>query len=415
MTRQFSLEAWGVQSYELSAADAAALQATGLVRAELDPTPGSYRLRAGSHVGVAAGPDWELRVDSHLDVRNLMFLLCYARDPAGWKDAPATFADSKDLLSSTAWGFAAAAERALQRGLLRGYRRLEERSPVLRGRLRVGALIAGGGLPLPLEIVRDEYDIDTHENRMVLAAAQLLRRLPLTHPLARKRLRRLVSQLHGVTHVHEHRELRIPVITRLNQHYQPALVLADVVLSGMSLRADSGRSRSVTFSFELHRVFEHFLAAALTTSLGRRGARLAEQMTGWTLDRERALGLRPDLVVWKGGRCLTVLDAKFKRLDQDLGGDAYQLLAYLLEFGPPRGFLVSAQGEASEHAVRAVAKQLSVRPVNLDQEPEGVLRATDALAVELLALDGDSVLRGVPATCRGSVPRRAGCRPGFPS
>jgi len=386
VTRQFSLDAWGVESYELSTTAAADLQATGLVRAELDPTPGNYRLRAGSRVGVAAGPDWELRVDSHLDVRNLMFLLCYARDPSGWKGALATFADSEDLLSSTAWGFAAAAERALRCGLLRGYRRLEERSPVLRGRLRVEAQMAGGGLPMPLDVVRDEYDIDTHENRMILAAAQLLRRLPLTRPLARKRLRRLVSKLDGVTQVSDHRKLRIPAITRLNQHYQPVLVLSDVVLRGMSLRADPGRSRSVTFSFELHRVFEHFLAAALTASLGRRGARLSEQVTGRTLDREGTLSLRPDLVVWKGDRCHAVIDAKFKRLDQDLGGDAYQLLAYLLEFGPPRGFLVSAQGEASEHAIRAVAKQLSVRPVNLDQEPEAVLRATDALATELLAL-----------------------------
>jgi len=384
--RQFSLEAWGVRSYELSAADAAALQASGLVRAELDPAPGNYRLRAGSHIGVAAGPDWELRVESHLDVRNLMFLLCYARDPDGWKDALATFGDSKDLLSSTAWGFAAAAERALLRGLLRGYRQLEERSPVLRGRLRVEAQMAGGGLPMPLDIVHDEYDIDTPENRMVLAATQLLRRLPLTHPLARQRLRRLVSQLDGVTQVRDHRQLRIPAITRLNQHYQPALILADIVLRAMALRADSGRSRSVTFSFELHRVFEQFLAVALTASLGRSGARLSEQVTGRTLDRERMLRLRPDLVVWKGGHCHAVIDAKFKRLEQDIGGDAYQLLAYLLEFGPPRGFLVSAQGKASEHTVCAVAKQLSVRPVNLDQEPDGVLRTTDALAAELLSL-----------------------------
>lgn len=232
MTRQFSLEAWGKRSYGLSTTDAAALQATGLVSAELDLAPGNYMLRAGSHMGVAAGPDWELRVDSHLDVRNLMFLLCYARDPAGWKDALATFADSKDLLSSTAWGFAAAAERALLRGLLRGYRQLEERSPVLRGRLRVEAQMAGGGLPTPLDIVRDEYDIDTHENRMVLAAAQLLRRLPLTRGLARKRLRHLVSQLDGVTQVSDHRKLQIPAITRLNQHYRPALILVLLSVRG---------------------------------------------------------------------------------------------------------------------------------------------------------------------------------------
>ena len=35
--------------------------------------------------------------------------------------------------------------------------------------------------------------------------------------------------------------------------------------------------------------------------------------------------------------------------------------------------------------MRAVAKQLSVRPLNLDQEPETVLLAVDGLADEILA------------------------------
>ena len=41
---------------------------------------------------------------------------------------------------------------------------------------------------------------------------------------------------------------------------------------------------------------------------------------------------------------MSVLDAKFKQLEQDLGADAYQMLAYLLEFGPRSGILVSAIG-----------------------------------------------------------------------
>lgn len=384
MTRQFSVEAWRRQTYEANAAQAAELQATGLIRVELGPLPGTYTLRAGSQVGVAAGSDWELRVESHLSVRNLMFLLCYARDPTGWKDTVALFGTSDELLSSTGWGFAAAAERALQRGPLRGYRRLEERSPVLRGRLRLEAQMSRGGMAAPLDVVRDEYDIDVPENRIILAAAQLLRRLPLIQPLVRQRLRRLVDRLDGVTHASDSRELSLPQITRLNRHYQPALILADIVLRGASLGAVHGQVRSVTFAFELHRVFEQFLAVALAASLNLRGARLQEQVTGRTLDYERSLRLRPDFVVWNGGRCHAVLDAKFKRLDHELGGDAYQLLAYLLEFGPPRGFLISADGSTTEHSMRAVDKQLSVRPVDLGQEPQAVLHSVEALADEVL-------------------------------
>ena len=58
--------------------------------------PGVYVLRGLTSVGVAAGPDWELRVASHLDVHEVMFLLTYARDPTGWRRSHAHFATRAD-------------------------------------------------------------------------------------------------------------------------------------------------------------------------------------------------------------------------------------------------------------------------------------------------------------------------------
>jgi hypothetical protein len=67
-----------------------------------------------------------------------------------------------------------------------------------------------------------------------------------------------------------------------------------------------------------------------------------------------------------------------------LGDDAYQLLAYLVEFGPRHGFLVSATGTRGDRRVRAVDKVLGVRPLALDQPPERVLAEVDDLADELI-------------------------------
>ena len=198
MTARFDVPAWGWKPYELSAQQAAALQATGLVRVEVGTTPGQYGLRGLSSVGVAAGPDWELRVTSHLDVYEVLFLLAYARDPSGWRTTLASFAKADTLLATVAWGFAAASEHALRAGPLRGYRRLDEPTPVLRGRLRIGEQLARGGLATPVLITRDEYDLDVAENRLLLAAASLLARTPLVAPVVRARLRRIVALLDGV-------------------------------------------------------------------------------------------------------------------------------------------------------------------------------------------------------------------------
>ncbi len=380
MTRRFEVPAWGVRAYSLSAQEAVDLQATGLVRVEVAPAAGEYRLRGLTYVGVAAGPGWELHVASHLAVHEVMFLLTYARDPRGWSTSYARFANAPDLLAAIAWGFVATAEQALRAGPLRGYYQLDERTPVLRGRLRFGEQMARGGLPIPVLVTREEYDLDVLENRVLRAAAQLLARVPLVAATVRARLRRVVALLDGVTAVPDIRSLRPPPITRLNQHYEPALVLADLVLRSTSLSSRAGAARSVTFAFELHRVFEDFLEAALGEALRKRNARLVRQPTGHALDDERTLGLVPDFIVVHAGATVSVLDAKFKHLEQDLGGDAYQLLAYLLEFGPRSGILVSAIGSASDLHVRSVDKVLRVRPLGLDRPPQLVLAEIDDLA-----------------------------------
>ncbi|MDO9354067.1 MAG: hypothetical protein Q7T55_10250 [Solirubrobacteraceae bacterium] len=391
MKRQFILRAWGTRDFELDSRTAAALQASGLVRCELGARPGEYRLRADSYVGVASGTDWELRIDSHLDVSRLLFLLCYARDPTGWRETIAGFERDDDLLSSIAAGFASAAERALRGGVLRGYQRIEERTPVLRGRMQVSRQVARGGLATPVDVARDEYTEDIAENQMLLAAADSLGRLALTPPQTRRRLRRVMNSLDGASVAAGRQPRPVPRITRLNAHYRSALVLADIVLRQKSLDSRAGEVQSATFAFELHRVFEQFLFTAFRARATPQGVEVREQASGRYLDRERLLHLRPDFVFKRGGQCVAVADAKFKRLEGRLAGDAYQMLAYLLEFGPARGFLISAEGAVSGHAVLSAEKQIEVRPIDLALSPDQILGRVDELFGELSGAHGAEI------------------------
>jgi 5-methylcytosine-specific restriction enzyme subunit McrC len=388
VTTRFNVPAWGWKQYALTPEQASALQATGLVHVEVGTKPGQYALRGLKYVGVAAGPDWELRVTSHLEVYEVLFLLAYAHDPSGWRKTLASFAKADTLLATVAWGFVAASEDALRAGPLRGYHRLDEAASVLRGRLRIGEQLARGGLATPVLITRDEYDLDVAENRLLLAAALLLTRTPLVASAVRGRLRRIVSLLDGVSLVAQPRTFSTPVITRINRHYAPAIALAELVVRGLSLTSRAGAVRSVTFAFDLSRVFEDFLEVALGAAVRRRGASLERQPKGRTLDVERTLGLEPDFVVRRLGEPepVAILDAKFKALDESLGGDAYQMLSYLLEFGPSCGVLVSATGGRSDRRVRAVDKRIAVRPLDLDRPPAEILIAVDRLAEETVGL-----------------------------
>jgi 5-methylcytosine-specific restriction enzyme subunit McrC len=73
------------------------------------------------------------------------------------------------------------------------------------------------------------------ENRLLVTAATLLLRMPRVAPLARRRLLHLRSRLEGVEALRDSRTVRAPAITRLNEHYKPALALAELVLQNLSL------------------------------------------------------------------------------------------------------------------------------------------------------------------------------------
>ncbi|MDQ8045944.1 MAG: hypothetical protein AAGC46_19590 [Solirubrobacteraceae bacterium] len=364
---------------------AAQIDASGLAAVRIGPARGTYRLATGARVGVATGDGWEVRVRSHLDVGHLMFLLTYARNPDGWKDTLAGFTTAPDLVASVGNAMASLTERAFRRGVLHGYRRIEERTPVLRGRLLVGAQMARGGLPTPLDIERDDYAMDTDEHRLLLAALRLLERLPDLQPQTHLRIRRLVDSLDGVTHVLDAHRLVRPRTTRLNQHYRPALTLADIVLHRQAPTHAVGATVSTTFAFDLHTVFEEFLEVALTRALERHGLATTRQDGSRHLDAGNKLHLIPDLVVRRGDACASVVDAKFKHLTAQLGGDAYQMLAYLLEFRASRGFLVAAEAEPADHRIGSADKVVSVRRVDLSGRPADVLGSVAALAAEIAA------------------------------
>jgi 5-methylcytosine-specific restriction enzyme subunit McrC len=182
---KLTLEAWSSSVCQLTALQAQEIAATGLAAVELHQPPHSWKLVTDSKVGVVDREEWSVRVVPRLAVPKLMFLLGYAADPRGWRNSVATFGRERDFFGAIASGFAHHAYRALEPAPLRGYVSVDERSPALRGRLRVADQIAST-MPLPLEVTYDDYTIDIPENRMLRGAAEFLLRLRRVPQPARK-------------------------------------------------------------------------------------------------------------------------------------------------------------------------------------------------------------------------------------
>lgn len=383
------LNAWSTRSCELTHAEAAAIEATGLVDVVAEPSPGHWRLVATSRVGVAGGPTWELRVRPRLKVSQLLFLLGYATDPRGWRDERAFFESTEDLFEAIAQGFAWNALRLAEQGLVRGYVQVNERLSMIRGRIRFADQIAHSALPLPVEVSHDDYTLDVRENRILKAATLALLHLPRVSPLARRRLLKLRAALAAVALEPRPQEVVLPPFTRLNERYRPTLRLAQLILRAASLAESRGPFASSSFVFDMNRIFEDFLSTSVREALRSCGGEVRSQWVA-KLDRDGRVPIRPDVTWLVGGKPRAVVDAKHKTLAAagPPNEDAYQMLAYCTALGLASGYLVYAKDPGAKPIdlpVRNSSCEVRVRALDLETDPERLLSQVAALASEIAA------------------------------
>lgn len=354
--RRIELAAWSSTVVTgLAEPDVRALAASRAVDVLPSREPGSWEMRAGAHVGVLLAGETELCIRPRITIARLIYLLGYAKDPGTWTDDPVGLDDLADLWPAMAQVFVRQAEKALERGVLQGYRTEESAQLVMRGRLReADQLRARAGLPIPLEVRFDEYDNDIPENQLLRAAAERLVRMPDIPTSITRRLRHTIGRLADVSRLIPGQPSPHVHLSRLNERYRPALSLARMILAARSIDIANSEVRATGFLVNMNTAFEEYVTAALTRALGPFGGRCQPQDTSHRMDVGGAVRLKPDLVRYgSDGRPQTVIDAKYKA-ESPSGfpyADLYQLLAYCTATQVSVGHLIYAEGDAADHGV----------------------------------------------------------------
>ncbi|WP_307792429.1 McrC family protein [Streptomyces verrucosisporus] len=392
----------------LDASAGRALAASGILHgAAPDPgRDGHWLLRAGSRVGAVRVPGGGpvLRIVPKTPVRRLFFLLGFSLDPErAWRDGREGTVDTgayDDVVPALAHAVERQVDAALRRGVLQGYREVEESALVVRGRIREAEQIRRHfGRTPPVEIAYDAYTEDIAENRLLRAAAERLLRLPGVPGPVRRRLAHQRLRLAGAAPLTRGQEPPRWRPSRLNSRYRPALRLAEALLRGSSPEHRPAGAEPLAldgFLLDMNRLFEDFVTAALREALKEHGltARLQDPHH---LDTAGLVRIRPDLVVRGGdGRTpLAVADAKYKVTGESggpPGADLYQALAYATVLGLREAHLVYAGGAlpARFHEVRGTAAGpdgLGVRlyrhGLDLSREPGELLSALREIARHL--------------------------------
>lgn len=375
--------------------DAARALTAGGVLTGHRAAPGRWEIAPGTKVGVARAGDTTVWIRPKVPIGRILFLMGYARHP-GWRIDDVDLETVDDLLPALAEAFATQAEAAVERGLLQGYVEVDDQLTVLRGRLRdQEQLRRRFGIAVPLLVRYDDHTVDITENRLLRSATDLLLRVPGVAPKVRVRLRGLRQILGEVTPLA--RGVRLPAWqpTRLNQRYHVALWLAELLLRDNAVDQAPGAVRISGFLVDMAKVFEDFLTATLSRSLESRGYRCQPQ-DPHNLDVGGRIGMKPDLVAYRGSRPAVVVDAKYKA-EKPAGfpnADVYQLLAYCTALDLTEGHLVYAKGNENPitHEIRNTAVTIHTHTLDLVSSPQALLAQVDKLA-GLLASAGESGLR----------------------
>jgi 5-methylcytosine-specific restriction enzyme subunit McrC len=359
------------------------LVATGVVSAI--PLGGQrWELRAARKVGVVRIGAVTVWIKPKITIARLLWLLGWSRRAVFEAPGPVAVEESEDLVTALAEAFCAQAERALQAGLLQGYREVEGSEAVLRGRLRASdQLRRRFGLPVPLLVRYDDHLVDISENQILKAAATRLSTLPGIGASVRVRLRNLRGRLVDASDLAVPSSLPRWHPSRLNARYHDALWLAEIVLMNGSIEHEPGRLRLDGFLVDLYQVFESFVTSSLGLALERRGGRCHPQ-DRFTLDEEGQIDIRPDLVWRIEGRPAAVIDAKYKA-EKPAGfpqADLYQALAYASAYQLDEAHLVYAKGNetAQRWTVRNAGVQITAHALDLDQLPAQILDQVGTLA-----------------------------------
>ena len=354
----------------------------------------AWEFRPSTLVGVFGCGDLNVVVHPRVPIDRVMFLVGYSLGPGNWTPESFRLSESDDILEAIVPAFVRLTQEAIRRGLLQGYRTREETLGTMRGRIRLADQVRKRfGLPLPVEVLYDDFTKDIDENRLLKAAIDILLAMPVRSPEARRDLAALQSAFASVS-AESYRRGMVPDVqyTRINRRYQPAVELARLIVGSSNIEISPGESVGASFLVDMDRVFETFLRTAL-----RQALRLSE--SEWPsappygrsllLEEEGQLRLNPGLTWWRGRRCLFVGDASYGQTGQGSRQqeEIYRMLAYCTAANLPSALLVGADAdvESAVHRIRNTGKVIEVASLDLSGSPHDMLERVDAIAERVRA------------------------------
>lgn len=360
---------------------------------------GRHDLRAKQVVGILAADGVVLEILPKIDVpdgagalgetrRRLVHMLAVAIDVKIAVGAVSDLDWQRDtLLEILISLFVRKLSDEVRKGMPRRYVGCQEDLPALRGRLdltrQLTRLIASPGrLACEFDALSPDILLNQIMKTAVLRLATLSRSAE-----NQRRLRELAFFYADIADVAPGSiAWDALVLDRTNARWRELVNLARLFLGERFQTTSAGGARGFSLLFEMHNLFEQYVARILKRALSGTGVQVLAQ--GGRLfcleDEETAAGrfmTRPDILIKRGGVVEMVIDTKWKRISRRIDdpkqgvsqSDVYQMMAYghlyqcdqLLLLYPHHAGLGVEEGLASRHRLTGTKARLATATLNL--------------------------------------------------
>jgi len=294
----------------------------------------------------------------------LMRMLSAADVAPSLEEVAADYADSPNLIEAYLRFAADLALQQVRMGLVHAYRRLDQRIPVVRGRLLVARQLARLPERFDAHLVRtDDFLADTPVNRIIKGGirwAARITRVTSTAAKCREAVMRMdaVADFVGPPRALAEAARRLngsATLDRRHARLAPLLKVLGLLAHGLGAAPEAGvEAPGPTLMFDMSRVFEALLAARLRRVLPDCSV---DEQASHRFDLDSRFMLRPDLVVRRRGQPTLVLDAKWKWIGSSADvadADLRQAFAYARILGLKDAALVFPRLDTDVPAVHQV-------------------------------------------------------------
>lgn len=359
---------------------AQAINKTGFIT--VSPTFGEEALfKADCKIGVIRIGNIQISVMPKFPIRNVFYLLGL-HDGIRFEEKKIGITEDENLTALIFDSFLKSALLTTARGLLTGYRDIQETSKVLRGRILLCDQInKRAGQLFPIEISYDDFTENIPENiELKVAILNVLKYGNLSESNLRD-YRHLLQRFSGIDDSMHGLNWEL---SRRNAHYRNSLILADLINHGRGFYEKLGDIAVSGFTVDMYRVFEKFLLREFKSRIEKNGGILETKMLH--LDVENRQRAQIDILWRKDGVIRFIADAKYKDPDANWESALYQVNAYASVFSLDKIHLIYALPvDETPLQLKGSGTLIYRHGINLDLSADEIGKQLDLLCEEFVS------------------------------